>query len=137
MLALADVAVPVSNAQKSAEWWERTLGFSTHRIGGPTSHAIQVAPPGDRFILHLCEGFAPVEPGNSGIAFVSDDAEGLVRSMEAKGVRFAQPFQKTDWGGSAKFEDPDGNVFWLLAAPTEFIRGEVDRRAGQLPDPPA
>ena len=37
-----------------------------------------VAPPGDRFILHLCEGFAPLEPGDTGIAFLTDDMAATV-----------------------------------------------------------
>jgi len=88
-----------------------------------------VAPPGDRFVLHLCEGFEPVQPGNSGIAFVTDGIEPLVARMEAAGVRFPQPLTKQAWGSMAKFEDPDGNVFWLMGASAQFIRGETRRKA--------
>lgn len=129
MLALADLAVTVADAKASARWWQENLGFDVHTIGPPGGHALMVAPPGDRFVLHLCEGIEPVEPGNTGIAFMTDDLEGLVRRMSERGVRFVDPLKKTDWGGSAKFADPDGNVFWLLGAPTAFVRTEVRRRA--------
>jgi predicted enzyme related to lactoylglutathione lyase len=129
MLALADFAVTVTNAQVAAQWWKDKLGFETHTIGSPGGHALMVAPPGDRFLMHLCAGFEPVEPGNTGIAFVTDDIEGQVRRMEAEGVVFLQPLQKESWGGSAKFADPDGNVFWLLGAPTQFIRDQTALRA--------
>ena len=129
MISLADVAVPVTNAKTSAEWWQQKLGFEVHTVGKPGGHAIMVAPPGDRFILHLCEGFAPAEPGNSGIAFVTNEIDRLVQRMQAGGVKFTEPLSKESWGSMAKFEDPDGNVFWLLEAPAAFIRTEAARRA--------
>jgi len=132
MIALADCAVSVSNAQTSAAWWREHLGFEVHSIG-TGGHAIMVAPPGDRFVLHLCEGFEPVEPGNSGIAFVTDDIRRLVARMEKGGVRFPEPLQRHAWGESAKFADPDGNVFWLMEATTAFIRAEVGRKAPSAP----
>lgn len=129
MIALADVAVPVSSAAASAAWWKEKFGFAVHTIDGGSGHAVMVAPPGDRFVLHLCEGIEPVDPGNTGIAFVTDDLEARARGLERAGVHFPQPFRKEPWGGMAKFADPDGNVFWLLGAPTTFIRRETRRRA--------
>ncbi len=128
MIAIADCAVTVSNARKASEWWKEKLGFAVHTVG-TGDHAVMVAPPGDRFVLHLCEGFEPVQPGNTGIAFVSDDLEDLVHRMEAGGVAFPEPLRKESWGGIAKFADPDGNVYWLLGAPTAFIQAETRRRA--------
>lgn len=129
MLALADVPVVVSNAKESAKWWQEKMGFAAHLVGGH-EHAVMVAPPGDRFLLHLCEGFAPLEPGDTGIAFMTDEIQALCERMEGSGVRFAQPLQRTEFGGMAKFQDPDGNVFWLLGAPGSFIQGELSRVAG-------
>ncbi len=129
MIALADVAVSVTNAEEAAAWWEEKMGFLRHLVGG-AGHAVMVAPEGDRFVLHLCEGFEPVSAGNTGIAFVSDELEALARRMEAKGVVFTEPFQKREWGGMAKFADPDGNVYWLLGAPAAFIERETRSRAG-------
>jgi catechol 2,3-dioxygenase-like lactoylglutathione lyase family enzyme len=133
MMALADVAVVVTNAKASAEWWERNLGFAKHTVGGGSGHAILVAPPGDRFVLHLCEGFAPLEPGDSGIAFVTDDMDPLIARMTAGGVRFPTPLRTEDGGRMAKFSDPDGNVFWLLEAPTAMVRETLQMRARREP----
>jgi predicted enzyme related to lactoylglutathione lyase len=129
MLALGDFAVTVTNARNSARWWEEKAGFSVHVVDGPDGHAVMVAPPGERFLLHLCEGIEPVEPGNTGIAFVTDEIEQKVHRMEAEGVIFIEPLKKLSWGGSAKFSDPDGNVFWLLGAPQKFIRQQLAMRA--------
>jgi catechol 2,3-dioxygenase-like lactoylglutathione lyase family enzyme len=132
MIALADCAVTVADAKEAGRWWKEKVGFEVDTVG-PGDHAIMVAPPGERFVVHLCAGFAPVEPGNTGIAFVTDEIESLVSRMTANGVAFPEPFQKSAWGGSAKFADPDGNVFWLIGAPTGFIEQQLARRA---PGPP-
>jgi predicted enzyme related to lactoylglutathione lyase len=131
MLRLADFAVTVKDAKKTANWWEEKLGFEAHTIGPPGGHSIMVAPPGERFLIHLCEGFESLEPGNTGIAFMTDQIEGQVRSMKAAGVQFTQPLKMESWGGSAKFADPDGNIFWLLGGPTEFVRQESTRLAAE------
>ena len=128
MLAIADVPVVVSSAKESAKWWQEKMGFAVHHVGGH-EHAVMVAPPGDRFVLHLCEGFAPLEPGDTGIAFMTDEIEALCERMEGAGVGFAEPLQRTEFGGMAKFQDPDGNVFWLLGAPRAFVQGEISRVA--------
>lgn len=128
MLALADCAVSVSDAKATANWWAEKFGFAVHIVGG-TGHAVTIAPPGDRFIVHLCEGIEPVEPGNTGIAFVTDEIEPLVGRLQAAGVEFPQPLKKQSWGAMAKFADPDGNIFWLLSAPAAFIRAETQTRA--------
>lgn len=128
MIALADVAVVVSNAQASARWWKKNLGFPSFTMGG-SGHALMVAPPGDRFVLHLCEGFAPLEPGDTGIAFVTDDLEALVARMVKGGVAFPQPLTQEKWGKMAKFADPDGNIFWIFDMPTPMVRATLRSRA--------
>jgi catechol 2,3-dioxygenase-like lactoylglutathione lyase family enzyme len=87
------------------------------------------APPGERFVLHLCQGFAPLEPGNSGIAFVTDDIDALVARMTKGGVNFPEPLKKEEWERMAKFADPDGNIFWLLEATTKMVRATLNSRA--------
>jgi catechol 2,3-dioxygenase-like lactoylglutathione lyase family enzyme len=128
MLAIADVAVVVSDARASARWWTKNLGFASYTFGG-SGHPLMVAPPGDRFVLHLCEGFAPLEPGESGIAFVTDEIDSLVQRMTKGGVEFPVPLRKETWGKMAKFADPDGNVFWLMGAPTAMVRATLRSHA--------
>lgn len=131
-MALADVAVVVSDARASSRWWQKVLGFSSHTIGGQ-GHAILVAPPGERLVLHLCEGFAPLEPGDTGIAFITDDMASAVARMSKHGVRFPVPPKKEPWGSLAKFEDPDGNIFWLLETPPAMVRATLKLRAPRHP----
>ena len=129
MIAMSDVAVVVQDAKLSARWWKEKVGFAVHTLGPPNGHAVMVAPPGDRFLLHLCEGVERVEGGNTGIGFVTDDLDGLVNRMTAAGVRFTEPVTRDQVGAATKFADPDGNIFWLFGLPTSFIRQEVDLRA--------
>lgn len=136
LIAIADVAVVVSNAKASAKWWAENLGFATYTIGS-TGHAILVAPPGERFVLHLCEGFAPLEPGNTGIAFVTDDMDALAARMAKGAVKFPEPPKKEAWGKAAKFADPDGNIFWLFEMPSAMVRATLNSRAPSRKRAPA
>ncbi|MGP8076445.1 MAG: VOC family protein [Thermoplasmata archaeon] len=134
MIALADVAVIVRNAKASAKWWTKNFGFATYTVGGG-GHAILVAPPGERFVLHLCEGFVPLEPGNTGIAFVTDEMETLIARMIKGAVAFPEPPKKTTWGSMAKFADPDGNIFWLFEAPPAMVKATLNSRAPRTTTP--
>ncbi|MCI4342354.1 MAG: VOC family protein [Thermoplasmata archaeon] len=128
MLALADVAVVVSDAKASAQWWTEKLGFATHTLEG-SGHAVLVAPPGERLLLHLCEGYAPLEPGNTGIAFMTDDLKATVARWSRAGVQFPDPPEPGTESRMARFADPDGNVFWLVGAPAAFVRKAARLRA--------
>lgn len=53
-------------------------------------------------------------PGYTGIGFYASDVNQTVSELKKKGVKFSTDYKKTDWGGEiAKFDDPDGNIFWL------------------------
>ncbi|HTT73505.1 MAG TPA: VOC family protein [Thermoplasmata archaeon] len=129
---MADCAVSVSNARDAARWWKEKVGFSVYTVG-TNGHAVMVAPAGDHYMLHLCEGFEPVQPGNTGVAFVTDEIDAWVGRMQRAGVRFTEPLSRGDWGAKAMFADPDGNVFWAIEAPTAFITTEGRRRAPARP----
>jgi catechol 2,3-dioxygenase-like lactoylglutathione lyase family enzyme len=102
------VAVVVSDPKKSAKWYRAKLGLATSVEG----HWVTVWQKGTTWKIHLCEG--KPEPGNTGIAFYTDNVEKLVASLKKKDVKFSVDYTKTDWGENAQFDDPDGNVFWLI-----------------------
>ncbi len=105
------VAIVVKDAKRSAKWYQEKLGFEARDAMG---HWITVAPKGSAVVFHLCEEFYPLEPGNSGISFMSKDVAKDEKALRAKGVEFSQPTTKEDWGTSAAFKDPDGNEFWII-----------------------
>ncbi len=100
-------AIVVSDAKKSAKWYKSKLGFAASVEG----HWVTVWPKGATWKLHLCEG--KLEPGNTGISFYSDQVEKTVAGLKKKGVNFTKDYTKAEWGETAMFADPDGNVFWI------------------------
>lgn len=112
-MKLSSLAVVVSNAKKSAKWYKEKLGLEVRDREG---HWITVSSKGSNAVLHLCEEFYPLEPGNSGISFISKDVAKDQKALEKKGVKFTTPTTKEDWGTYAMFADPDGNEFWLIEA---------------------
>lgn len=104
------VAVMVSDGKKSAAWYKDKLGFETST---EEDHWVTAWPKGAQWKLHLCEG--ELEPGNTGIAFYSDDVKNTVADLKKKGVKFAMDYTKTQWGESAQILDPDGNMIVISA----------------------
>jgi catechol 2,3-dioxygenase-like lactoylglutathione lyase family enzyme len=111
MMRLTTIALVVSDAKKSAKWYTEKLGFEIRDHQG---HWITVAPKKENISFHLCEGYYPLEPGNSGISFVSKDVKKEEESLRKLGVQFTTPTTKEDWGTYAMFKDPDGNEFYIL-----------------------
>jgi catechol 2,3-dioxygenase-like lactoylglutathione lyase family enzyme len=101
------VALMVTDAKKSAKWYEEKLGFVTEGSG----HWITVWPKGSNSKFHLCEG--KPEPGNTGISLYCESAEKTAAALEKKGVKFAKHVTKEEWGTFAIIADPDGNEIWL------------------------
>jgi predicted enzyme related to lactoylglutathione lyase len=101
------VAVVVTEPIKAAKWYAEKLGFETSVKG----HWVTAWPTGSQWKLHLCQG--KPEPGNTGIAFYSQDVEKSAAELKKKGVKFSMDVTKRGTSSTAMFEDPDGNVFWL------------------------
>jgi len=106
---IVDVAIVVSDAKRSLDWYTKVLGLEQRDTEG---HWITVAPKGSVTVLHLCEG-EPIEKGNTGIALRTKDLDKTYKELKAKGVKFPHPPKDDGWGSYAQFEDPDGNVIWL------------------------
>ncbi|HWM50571.1 MAG TPA: VOC family protein [Thermoplasmata archaeon] len=111
MLRLTTIAIVVSNAMKSAKWYQEKLGFEIREHQG---HWITVAPKKENVAFHLCEGFYELEPGNSGISFTSKDVKKEEATLRRAGVEFTTPTTKEEWATYAMFKDPDGNEFYIL-----------------------
>ena len=106
MIALANVAVMVSNAKVTARWWTKNLGFATYTIGG-SGHATLVAPPGDRCSASV-RRVRPARAGGHRDRLHHRQMDALVARMSKGKVQFPVPPKKQSWGSMAKFADPDG-----------------------------
>ncbi len=111
MIKLHSIALVVSDAKKSAQWYKEKLGFEVRSQEG---HWITVAPKASPLVFHLCEKMYPLEPGNTGFAFTSNDVAKEQKELEKKGVKFTTPTTKEDWGTYAMFADPDGNEWHII-----------------------
>ena len=108
---ISSFAVVVRDEKKSVRWFREKLGFEIKSRDG---HWVTVAPKGSRgIILHLCKT-KPLEKGNTGVAFLTDDLKAEYEKLSKKGVKFTVKPRDDGWGMYSMFKDLDGNVFWLL-----------------------
>ncbi len=111
---IGDVAVVVSDARKSADWYREKMGLE---VGGEAEgHWVVVHPPGEGggTHLHLCADIYPLEPGNTGIGLMVDNLDETYAELKERGVEFAVEPRQEEWGTYAMLKDPDGNEFWLF-----------------------
>jgi predicted enzyme related to lactoylglutathione lyase len=110
MLRLRTIAVVVSDEKRAASWYREKLGM---KLEDAFPHWHTVATSGSDVQLHLCPD-APLEPGNSGIAFTAKDCKKEEAALRKRGARIVEPTTKADWGTYFTFADPDGNEFWVV-----------------------
>ena len=110
-MQLSSVAVIVKDRAKASRWYEEKLGFEVRDEHG---HWVTVAPKGSDVVIHLCDEFYDLEPGNTGISFTTKNVARVQKQFEKKGVKFTKATSTEDWGTYAMFADPDGNEYWLI-----------------------
>ena len=129
IIGIDTVAVVVSNRRKALQWFRDVLGLPVSYIGPaePDSNpSVQGSPedPGHWIELgsgrpmtriHLCEWEGHrVEPGLTGITFLTDNILAEYERLKLKGVRFKNLPKEMEWGEwLCEFLDPDGNEFDL------------------------
>ncbi len=129
---VVSVAILVSDAKKSAEWYHNKLGFEIVENNG---HTVFVKPKGSLFLLHLCEKCDVWEMdrpgGRTGIwlhcgevkmrkdsesghlipASNPDEVERTYHELVKNGVEFSEEITTTSWGKYAILKDLDDNEF--------------------------
>jgi catechol 2,3-dioxygenase-like lactoylglutathione lyase family enzyme len=111
---IGTVAVLVSDAQRSKDWYVEKLGFTVLEDSG---HWVVVGPVGSTVGLHLCQ-MEPLEPGNTGITLLADDLEATYKTLKGRGVEFSRDLAPSEWDPNMEYamlKDLDGNEFWLIA----------------------
>ena len=73
--------------------------------GGGTTFGVAMA-------VH--EAALPLVGRHTGVTLRVDDIEELCRELEAAGVRFTEPPERSPWGIMAVVADPDGNQIALV-----------------------
>jgi catechol 2,3-dioxygenase-like lactoylglutathione lyase family enzyme len=123
------LAVVVANRHTAVKWYSDTLGLRIAYVGPPHSNAdptvqgtpenaghwIELGPSRPLTRVHICElDTHGVEPGATGITFLTDDIHSDYERLKRRGVNFTGPPRKMEWGEwLCSFFDPDGNEFDL------------------------
>jgi len=132
-ITVGSVAVLVSDAKMSAQWYHDKLDFEIVLLEG---HTVFVKPRGSEgSLVHLCEtcnDWGNDKPGGrTGIwlrcgeltlpkdektggllpASKPEDVEETYRMLKERGVEFSTELSTTSWGKYAILKDPDGNEF--------------------------
>ena len=108
---IRSIPVIVSDLDEAIPWYQEKLGFEVRESDG---HWVTVAPRGWASEIHLCK-MDELEPGNTGILFLTDNLDDSCRELKEKGVEFTQEPSKKTGGTIAKFKDLNGNIFWLMS----------------------
>jgi catechol 2,3-dioxygenase-like lactoylglutathione lyase family enzyme len=107
------ISVPVTDMERSVEWYGRTLGLAQIGHGGFPEFQL-----GENVSLYLMK-LESVErewkaPHDAPIALRVADVDDARQELEQKGVEFfGGPTFDTGVCHMAHFRDPDGNVFML------------------------
>ena len=106
------------------------LGFELLRDAQmqPGLRWVQVAPRGAATSVTLVTWFETMPAGsNRGLVLETDDLEGDVERLRARGLEFPDGIQQQPWGRFVTFADPDGNGLVLQATsarrPTTGVAG--------------
>jgi lactoylglutathione lyase len=129
ILGIDTVAMVVSDRRKALQWFTEVLGLEVAYIGAaeasPKSsvqgspenlgHWIELGPGRPMTRIHLCESEDHrVEPGPTGITFLTDNILCEYERLRARGVRFINSPKQMEWGEwLCEFLEPDGNEFDL------------------------
>lgn len=119
------ITVPVTDQQRSKDFYTDVLGFSTKRDfvmnaetagdAGQGARWVMLTPPGGGADITLVTWFGDTTPpGSAKLTLGCDDADKAYAEVTARGARPNGPVQDAPWGRWFGLDDPDGNN-WLIA----------------------
>jgi len=113
------VAVPVSDVDKSIEFYTKQVGFHLdhdHKVN-ENLRFVQLTPPGSACSITIGTGITKMEPGSlKGLQMVVKDIEAAHAQLTKNQVEVDE-IQDLPWGSFVFFEDPDGNAWAVQQVP--------------------
>jgi catechol 2,3-dioxygenase-like lactoylglutathione lyase family enzyme len=106
------ISLPVADQDRARQFYVDVLGFDLVRDNpmGPDMRWVQVAPKGAATSITLVTWFPSMPPGSvKGTVLETDDLDGDVAALTARGVAIDGGIQAQPWGRFVTFDDPDGN----------------------------
>jgi predicted enzyme related to lactoylglutathione lyase len=110
------VAIPAQDQDKTVAFFTETLGFGKQMDAELTAgfRWIEVAPPGSAVSVAIVAASSGLPSGiDTGIRFVTTDAEAEHASMERNGVDVGELLRWPGVPAMFSFRDIDGNIFYL------------------------
>jgi len=107
-------SIPVKDQDKAVAFYTEKLGFRivTDQPFSKEQRWIELGIPGAETRLVLFKFDNSLQPGmQMNVTFWTDDVEGTVRDLKAKGVKITMEPKTAEWGTAAAFQDIDGNNF--------------------------
>jgi catechol 2,3-dioxygenase-like lactoylglutathione lyase family enzyme len=114
------VSVPVSDQQRSKEFYESKLGFRliSDDQFDEGQRWVQLEPPGGGANITLVTWFDDMRPGSlKGLVISCDDIDATYAELRDRGVDLSGPPEDMAWGRFASVQDPDGNTVLLRQPP--------------------
>ena len=113
------VAVPVSDVDRSIEFYTEKVGFNLdhdHKVN-ESLRFVQLTPRGSACSIALGLGLSDAAAGSvKGLQLVVEDADAARSELVAQGVE-ASAVQDYPWGRFTFFTDPDGNGWAVQQIP--------------------
>jgi catechol 2,3-dioxygenase-like lactoylglutathione lyase family enzyme len=110
MMKFDHLNLPVSNLDKSRDWYISALGLKVEfEVPDRRTVALQ---DGEGFAIFLQEKLG-VAPNGIALWFQVDDVDKAFNQWTGRGVAFTHAPQKNFWGYGAELADPDGYVVRL------------------------
>ena len=110
MMKFDHLALPVSNLERSREWYIVTLGLKVE-FEIPARRAVALQD-GEGFTIFLEEKAGGASNG-AALWFQVDDVDATYAEWLARGVAFAHRPRKNFWGYGPELSDPDGYIIRL------------------------
>jgi catechol 2,3-dioxygenase-like lactoylglutathione lyase family enzyme len=110
MAKISHIVLPVSDANKSRDWYVDKLGFTVER---ELEHAVGIKDQSGLtvFLIKTAESLAGQKIT---LTIQMDNVESKYRELADLGVKFVSPPKRQFWGYGAEVLDPDGymNHLW-------------------------
>ena len=110
MMKLDHLNLPVSNLERSRDWWVGSLGLKVE-FEVPDTRTVALND-GEGFAIFLQER-RPVVANGIALWFQVDDVDSAYAAWTARGVLFAHGPRKNFWGYGPELADPDGYLVRL------------------------
>jgi catechol 2,3-dioxygenase-like lactoylglutathione lyase family enzyme len=110
MMKLDHLNLPVSNLERSRDWWVKALGLAVE-FEVPETRTVALND-GEGFAIFLQEK-PQATSGGVAVWFQVEDVDATYAAWTARGVAFAHAPRKNFWGYGPELADPDGYLVRL------------------------